>query len=73
MALKACRTAHAVYIGQPAPTPPRPVVDASYDHCLTLIFDDMAAHDAYQEEPLHKAFIEHCKPLWERVQIYDAQ
>jgi hypothetical protein len=31
----------------------------------------MEAHDAYQQDPLHQAFLAN-KELWERVQIYDA-
>jgi hypothetical protein len=62
----------ALHIGTPAPIPPRPVVDASYSFGLTVLFADVAAHDAYQVDPLHKAFIERFRSHWERVQIYDA-
>ena len=61
-----------LHIGTPAPIAPRPVVDASYSFALTAIFKDIAAHDAYQIDPVHKAFVERFKPCWERVQIYDA-
>jgi hypothetical protein len=60
-----------VTIGTPAATD-RPVIDRSYDHALTCIFESMADHDAYQLHPAHKDFIENCAPLWERVLIYDA-
>ena len=69
--LKDIPTAAAVYVGSPSSTPERPVIDASYDFCLTVLLEDMAAHDAYQQSPLHQAFLEN-KALWERVQIYDA-
>jgi len=69
--LKGIPSADAVYIGTPAYTPERPVIDASYDFCLTVLLQDMEAHDAYQQDPLHQAFLAN-KELWERVQIYDA-
>ncbi|MEC7487761.1 MAG: Dabb family protein [Verrucomicrobiota bacterium] len=69
--LKDIPSATAVYVGSPSSTPTRPVIDESYDFCLTVLLKDMAAHDAYQESPIHLAFLEN-KGLWERVQIYDA-
>ena len=69
--LKDIPSAAAVYVGSPSSTPARPVIDASYDFCLTVLLEDMAAHDAYQQSPLHQTFLEN-KELWERVQIYDA-
>ena len=62
----------AYYVGQPAASPPRPVVDASYDFAITAVFADLAAHDAYQADPVHLAFVAHFKDRWQRVQIYDA-
>lgn len=63
----------ALYVGRPAPLAPRPVVDTSYDYAITCLFSDAAAHDAYQVHPVHQAFVALGKPLWARVQIYDAQ
>lgn len=60
------------YLGTPAAVAPRPVVDASFDFAITVLVDDVAAHDAYQVDPIHQAFIARCKNLWARVQIYDA-
>ena len=71
--LKGIEAAEAVYIGVAAPTPERPVIDTSYDFCLTVILKDLAAHDAYQVDPRHTAFIEGNKHLWKKVKIYDAQ
>lgn len=62
----------AFYTGRPASMPPRPVVDASFDHAITCVFEDRAAHDAYQTHPVHLAFLAQCKTWWTRVQIYDA-
>ena len=69
--LKQIPSAAFVYVGSPASTPDRPLIDASYDFCLTVLLEDMAAHDAYQQNQLHQKFLEN-KKLWERVQIYDA-
>jgi hypothetical protein len=33
----------------------------------------VAAHDAYQVDPIHHEFINRCKTFWSRVQIYDAE
>ena len=60
------------YCGKPASTPPRDVVDQSYDCGLSVILDDIRGHDAYQVDPIHKEFIEKCSDLWDRVKIYDA-
>jgi hypothetical protein len=38
-----------------------------------VICKDLAAHDAYQVDPIHLAFIGSCKQFWARVQIYDAE
>jgi Stress responsive A/B Barrel Domain len=70
--LRGVKSIEAVYIGSPAPIPPRPVVDASYSFSLTILFKDVAAHDAYQVDPLHKAFLDNCRTFWTKVQIYDA-
>ena len=64
--------AEAMYIGTPANTAERPVLDSSYDFALTVILKDIAAHDAYQADPLHQAFIAANKALWKQVKIYDA-
>ncbi len=63
----------AVYVGTPAATTPRPVIDRSYSVALTVICKDVAAHDAYQVDPIHERFINAFKTYWSKVQIYDAQ
>ena len=70
--LKAIDAAAAVYIGSPSKTPERPVIDGSYDFCLTVILEDIAAHDAYQAHPRHQEFIKTFSSFWKRVKIYDA-
>jgi hypothetical protein len=59
-------------VGKPASTD-RPVIDRSYDYCLLTVFEDMAAHDYYQEADIHLKFIDDCKHLWEKVLIYDSE
>ena len=64
---------HQLHVGAPAPTTQRPVIDDSYDFCLTVILENVEAHDHYQEDPIHLAFIQNCSLLWERVKIFDAE
>ncbi len=59
------------YYGPPAGTAVRGPVDNSYDIAINVFFKDLAAHDAYQIDPIHLAFIEKCKHLWEKVVVYD--
>ena len=63
---------HQLYIGSPAATTNRPVIDNSYDYCLTVILEDISAHDIYQQDPIHLKFIENCAHMWDKVKIYDA-
>jgi len=62
----------ACHVGVPAPTPSRPMIDASYDVALTTVMPDLAVHDVYQTHPLHLAFLANCREQWSRVQVYDA-
>lgn len=59
-------------VGVPAATKPRPVLDASYDVAIIVICKDVAAHNAYQVDPLHVGFVEKYKTFWTRLQIYDS-
>ncbi|MFT3782656.1 MAG: Dabb family protein [Nibricoccus sp.] len=70
--LRAIKSTKAVYVGTPAALPDRPTRDSSYAFALTVLFKDIAAHDAYQIDPLHKAFIQEHSAIWARVQVYDA-
>jgi len=62
-----------LWAGPPADTPERPVIDATYDVGLTVVFDDVKGHDAYQDHPDHLKFIERNKKHWQRVAVYDIQ
>jgi hypothetical protein len=70
--LRGVKSVDTLYIGTPAPSPDRPVVDRSYSFNACVLFKDLAAHDAYQVDPIHKAFVETFKSSWTKVQIYDA-
>ena len=59
--------------GKPAATDPRPVTDDSFSYHLSLTFDSIADHDAYQVHADHDAFVENCKDLWARVVVYDSE
>lgn len=63
----------AAHIGVPEATPERPVIDATYDWALILTFADLAAHDRYQEHPVHEAFVQEFRASWDRVQVYDVR
>jgi len=60
-----------IWAGRPAGTP-LDVVDNSYGVGLTVIFDDVAGHDAYQIDPLHLEFIARNEANWKSVQVFDA-
>ncbi len=70
--LQGIASAEAVYVGTPAATEARPAIDDSYNFCLTVLLPDLAAHDAYQVDPLHRNFLARFATYWERVRIYDA-
>ena len=65
-------TQRSMSAGRP-PTGDRPVIDRSYDVALIVQCRDLAAHDAYQVDPLHLAFVANFKTYWTRVQIYDSE
>lgn len=71
--LAAIKAAEKVAVGAPAATERRPIIDTSYDVALIVVCRDVAAHNAYQVDPIHLAFVEKFKTFWTRVQIYDAQ
>lgn len=66
------KSVEGFYLGSPADTPKRPVIIDTYNFAITVILQDMSAHDQYQIDPIHIDFIEKCKGFWEKVVIYDA-
>lgn len=59
------------HIGQPADTN-REVIDRSYAVSWLLIFENKAAQDSYQVDPIHLDFVKNYSHLWERVVVYDS-
>ncbi|MGL1885453.1 MAG: Dabb family protein [Reichenbachiella sp.] len=59
------------HIGTPAGTD-RDVVDSSYTYSLLVTFESVEDQDKYQVEEAHVKFIEACKELWTKVQVYDS-
>ncbi len=70
--LSGIATVQRSFIGTPAATGERAVVDATYSYALTVFFADVAGHDAYQVDPIHDRFVADCSPLWRQVRVYDA-
>lgn len=70
--LRSITAIETLHIGTPAKTGERPVIDNSYDYCLTVLLPDLAAHDAYQVDPLHKDFLANFASYWDQVRVIDA-
>jgi hypothetical protein len=71
--LSSIKSIDRIYVGLPAAIAERAVTDRSFDVALTIVFKDGPAHDAYQVDPVHLAFVEGNKASWTRVQVYDSQ
>ena len=59
-------------IGRRAEQYGREVNDASFHVALNMVFESVAAHDAYQVAPRHLEFIESQKASWADVRVFDA-
>jgi hypothetical protein len=68
--LTTIETIQQAYWGDPAPTD-RSVIQRGYSTGLILVFADQAAHDRYQDHPIHDQFREQCSALWQKVVVYD--
>lgn len=69
--LQGVETVKMLSIGTPAATD-RPVINKDYSVSLLTLFDNAAGETIYQTHPVHLAFIDKCKHLWEKVVIFDA-
>jgi hypothetical protein len=67
------RHVEKAYVGAPAAVPDRPVTDKTFAIGLTAVCRDVAAHNAYQVDPVHLAFVARFNSFWTRVQVYDAE
>jgi hypothetical protein len=50
----------------------RPVNVTDWHVGLHIVFVDKAAHDAYQDDPMHVKFVEENKPTWAAVKVFDS-
>jgi hypothetical protein len=50
----------------------RPVNDRDFDVALHIVFQDQAAHDAYQDAPRHHQFVAEGKDNWAKVRVFDS-
>jgi len=50
----------------------REVNDLEFDVALTVVFGDRAAHDRYQPDERHQAFIAENKDGWAKVRVFDS-
>ncbi len=50
----------------------RDVNDRAFDVALHVVFQDKAAHDAYQQHPRHLQFIAENKGAWRQVRVFDS-
>ncbi len=50
----------------------RDVNDRNFDVALHIVFQDQAAHDAYQEAARHLEFIKENKQNWKQVRVFDS-
>jgi Stress responsive A/B Barrel Domain len=71
--LRVIEVIRSLTIGRPAPTEDREVVDSSFDVSEHLVFDSVEDQKIYQDHPVHRAFVEQCEGLWDRVLVYDSQ
>jgi hypothetical protein len=69
--LSKVKTIKMFHIGQPATTN-RDVIDRSYAASWLAIFENQAAQDSYQTDPIHLKFVEECSSLWTKVVVYDS-
>lgn len=70
--LKKIKTVRKIYIGVPAATEDRTVVDSSFSVSELLFFNDLAGQKTYQDHPIHQQFITDCAHLWTKVVVYDS-
>ena len=49
----------------------RDVNDVEFDVALTIVFENKAAHDKYQDHKRHLEFIKENKDSWKKVRVFD--
>ena len=66
------QTVKSIYVGTPADTPIRPVIQRDYSVALTVVLENLQDHDIYQDHKIHHDFIARNNHLWEKVVVFDA-
>ena len=69
--LEAIPSVRRMFVGPPAGTPDRDVVNNSFDVALIVWFDDVAGHEEYQVHPIHEAFVESEGAKFAEVRVHD--
>lgn len=62
-----------LFIGVPASTEKREVVDNSYHVSELIYFESLESQKEYQDHPIHQKFVADYNQLWERVVVYDTK
>ena len=60
------------FIGSRAAEKQREVNVSDFDVSLHIVFENVAAHDRYQQHPRHVQFVEENSSLWNRVRVFDS-
>lgn len=60
------------FLGKPANTKARGVVQTDYTYLYLMTFASIEAEAAYQTDATHLAFIEQAQHLWKKVEVFDA-
>lgn len=69
--LKPIKYIKSLNYGLAANTPIRPVTDNSFTYSLTVIFNNIEDHNAYQEDQTHLNAVEQYSKNWYRVVVHD--
>ena len=69
--LRKIETVKSLFIGVPAATEQRGVIDNSYSVSELMLFDDLEGEKIYQQHPIHQQFIKDNAHLWDKVVVYD--
>lgn len=69
--LEKIEVVRSLYIGAPADSEKRTVVDDTYSLALVTHFADTADGETYQHHPVHTKFVKHYSSYWDRVLVYD--
>ena len=49
------------------------MIESSYSYGLVLYFDDITAHDVYQDSDVHQGFLATHKDKWTAVKVIDIE